>query len=152
MNGALLSRADLRRLDALQVPSTSMVSKLLGLAAAGAVGTVARVLLSTWVQRLVRVDLPLGTAVVNVLGCFLFGIAFASFEGRLAHLSGYRLIVLAGFMGGFTTFSSYMFDTERLLEQGRAALAFANLGAQNALGMLGLWLGLRIGLWSAQAS
>jgi CrcB protein len=129
-----------------------MLSKVLGLAAAGAVGTVARVLLSTWVQRVIRVDLPLGTAVVNVLGCFLFGIAFASFEGRLAHLSGYRLIVLAGFMGGFTTFSSYMFDTQRLLEQGRATLAFANLGAQNALGMVGLWLGLRIGSWSAQAS
>ena len=129
-----------------------MVSKLLGLAAAGAVGTVARVLLSTWVQRVVRVDLPLGTAVVNVLGCFLFGIAFASFDGRLAHLSGYRLIVLAGFMGGFTTFSSDMFDTERLLEQGRTAMAVVNVGAQNALGMLGLWLGLRIGLWSAQTS
>ena len=129
-----------------------MPSKLLGLAAAGAVGTVARVLLSTWVQRVVRVDLPLGTAVVNVLGCFLFGIAFASFEGRLAHLSGYRLIVLAGFMGGFTTFSSYMFDTQRLVEQGRATLALANLGVQNALGMAGLWLGVRIGLWSAQTS
>jgi len=129
-----------------------MLDKLLGLAAAGAVGTVARVLLSTWVQRVVRVDLPLGTAVVNVLGCFLFGIAFASFEGRLAHLAGYRLLVLAGFMGGFTTFSSYMFDTHRLLEQGRATLALANLGAQNALGMLGLWLGLRIGLWSSQTS
>jgi fluoride exporter len=129
-----------------------MLSKLLALAAAGAVGTVARVLLSTWVQRVVRVDLPLGTAVVNVLGCFLFGIAFAAFEGRLAHLAGYRLIVLAGFMGGFTTFSSYMFDTQRLMEQGRATLAFANIGAQNALGMMGLWLGLRIGLWSAQTS
>lgn len=129
-----------------------MLSKVLGLAAAGAVGTVARVLLSSWVQRWIRVDLPVGTAVVNVLGCFLFGVAFASFEGRLASFSGYRLIVLAGFMGGFTTFSSYMFDTHRLLEQGRAALAFANLGAQNALGMAGLWLGLRLGVWSAQTS
>jgi CrcB protein len=129
-----------------------MVSKLLGLAAAGAVGTVARVLLSTWVQRVVRVDLPLGTAAVNVLGCFLFGLAFASFEGRLAHLSGYRLIVLAGFMGGFTTFSSYMFETERLLDQGRVFWAVVNVGAQNVLGMLALWLGLRIGLWSAQTS
>jgi CrcB protein len=129
-----------------------MVSKLLGLAAAGAVGTVARVLLSTWVQRVVRVDLPLGTAVVNVLGCFLFGVAFASFEGRLAHLSGYRVIVLAGFMGGFTTFSSYMFETQRLLEQGRALWAVVNVGAQNVSGMLALWLGLRIGLWGAQTS
>ena len=122
-----------------------MISKLLWLSAAGTAGTLARVGLSTLVQRAAPAHLPLGTAVVNVLGCFLFGLAFGWFEGRPGPAASYRLIVLAGFMGAFTTFSSYIFETLRLAESGRVASAVTNLVAQNALGFAALGTGIFVG-------
>lgn len=122
-----------------------MISKLLWLSAAGTAGTLARVGLSTLVQRTIPAHVPLGTAVVNVLGCLLFGLAFGWFEGHPGPAASYRLIVLAGFMGAFTTFSSYIFETLRLAESGRFAFAVTNLVAQNALGLAALGAGLFLG-------
>lgn len=108
-------------------------------------GTLARVALSTRVQSLASTHLPVGTATVNVLGCFLFGLAFSWFEGRPGHLLEYRAILLAGFMGAFTTFSSYLFETVRLIDGGRIGVACGNLLLQNALGIGALYLGLGLG-------
>ena len=122
-----------------------MISKILWLCAAGMAGTLARVGLSSLIARAAPSHLPLGTLVVNIIGCFLFGLAFALFEGYLSHAQDYRIVVLAGFMGAFTTFSSYLFDTLRLLDTGRVALAFTNLVVQNALGLAGLGAGMLLG-------
>ena len=128
-----------------------MISRFVWLSVAGAAGTLARVALSAWIQRSHSTPAPLGTAVVNVLGCALFGLVVTLFEAPLfagaseQQLSEWRLIVLSGFLGGFTTFSAYTFETLRLLERGQSVLAFANLGLQNALGLLGLWAGLQLG-------
>lgn len=122
-----------------------MISKLLWLSAAGTAGTLARVWLSTRAQSIAPAHLPLGTAIVNVLGCFLFGVAFAWFDGRSSDVMAYRVVVLAGFMGAFTTFSSYLFETLRLIQGGRVGLALANLLVQNTLGFGSLYLGLGVG-------
>jgi CrcB protein len=121
-----------------------MLSHGLWLVLAGATGTVARVLLASWVQQQTATGLPYGTASVNLLGCFLFGVVFA-FAERFAQADTLRFVLLAGFMGAFTTFSSYMFDTLRLLQDGRVTAALLNLLLQNSLGLLGVFFGLHFG-------
>lgn len=116
--------------------------KLLWLALAGGLGTVCRYGLAGLVHRLYAGTFPLGTWVVNVSGCLLFGLLWGLFDSRLAAVPQVRLAVLVGFMGGYTTFSTYMFEGADLLRQGQWAWALAYLGGQNLLGLAGLALGL----------
>lgn len=90
-----------------------------GLAVAGGAGSVARVRLDRWVQRRVNGGFPAGTLVVNVLGSFILGLLTG-----LGLDGGALLVAGTGLLGSFTTFSTWMFETERLAEesQGRAAL------------------------------
>jgi CrcB protein len=122
-----------------------MISKILWLSAAGTAGTLARVGLSTLIQRAAPAYPQLGTFTVNVVGCFLFGLAFGWFEGHAAAAASYRLVVLGGFMGAFTTFSSYISENLQLAEGGRVGLAIANVLAQNALGFAALGAGIALG-------
>lgn len=121
-----------------------MTQTVLWLIAAGATGTLARVALSTWVQQQSSSGLPWGTATVNLIGCFLFGLVFSAATGH-AQVDTLRLVLLGGFMGAFTTFSSYLYDTLRLLNEGRMLAALANLMLQNTLGLAGVALGMGLG-------
>ncbi len=122
-----------------------MISKLILIAVLGAAGTLARYGLSGWVQRAAGGGFPWGTLVVNIAGCFLFGLVWAVSEGRLAIRPEYRTIVLVGFMGAFTTFSTFAFETTQLLREAQWWAAFFNVAAQNLSGILFLFLGLAIG-------
>ena len=123
--------------------------KILWLAAAGALGTVARAGLSTPVQRGLGLKFPWGTLTVNVLGCFMFGLVWAITEGRGRISPELRFVILVGFMGAFTTFSSYAFDTGMLAQDSRPEAALGNVVLQNAVGILCLLMGLSLGkAWS----
>ncbi|MCK4847116.1 MAG: CrcB family protein, partial [Deltaproteobacteria bacterium] len=80
-----------------------MLTKILLIAASGAVGTLARFGLSGLVQTAYKGNLPLGTFVVNIIGCLLFGFIWTISEEKLTITSEARLIILVGFMGAFTT-------------------------------------------------
>jgi fluoride exporter len=121
------------------------MEKLLWLAAAGALGTLARYGMGLWVKNLYTGDFPMGTLIVNASGCLLFGLIWSLAEGRLHPHPDTRTIVLVGFMGAFTTFSTYIFDTSVLVQESRWPLALANFTAHNALGMLALFAGLALG-------
>lgn len=122
-----------------------MGQKLLWLALAGACGTLARYGLGGWAQRLAPPGFPWGTLVVNVSGCFVFGLVWTLAQQRLVIAPELRTVVLVGFLGAFTTFSSLVFETEQLMAQSewlRAALnAFGSLAAGLAAYVLGAWLG-----------
>src|SRR5689334_19691105 len=111
------------------------MEKLIWLTAAGALGTLARYGTGLAMKQLYSGDFPLGTLVVNTLGCLLFGLVWSLAEGRFNIHTDVRTIVLIGFMGAFTTFSTYMFETTTLLQNSRWLLAVANFSAQNVLGM-----------------
>jgi len=129
------------------------MQKILWLAAAGALGTVARAGLTTLVQRGLGLKFPWGTLGVNVLGCFLFGLVWAITEGRARLSPELRFVVLVGFMGAFTTFSSYAFDTGMLAQDSRLGAAIGNVVLQNAVGILCLLMGLSVGkAWSPSSS
>ena len=119
------------------------MSLLLFVAVGGALGAVARYGLSGWVQSLAGGTFPWGTLVVNVLGCFLLGFAFRVLQ--LSALSpAVRGAVTVGFLGAFTTFSTFGLETVGLLQDGRWARAAAYAGGSVAIGLsavvAGLWL------------
>ena len=113
------------------------------LALAGAMGTLARYGISELANRLAGGNYPLGTFTVNVLGSFLFGFIWHLAVVRLLIPDHVRIILLVGFMGSFTTFSSLMFDSFAL-GQTRLVLLFFNIGAQVVLGMGALLLGMTL--------
>jgi CrcB protein len=121
------------------------VTKLLWLASAGALGTLARYGLGGLVQRVHQSTFPWGTFAVNAVGCFLFGLVWTLGEERLVIGGETRAIILIGFMGAFTTFSTFTFETGAMLRDAEWLLATANLLAHNGLGLACFFLGAALG-------
>src|SRR5689334_21872186 len=117
------------------------------LAVAGAVGTLLRYALGGALQRWIGSDFPWGTLTVNALGCFLFGLVWMMAEERLLISGQTRFILLTGFMGAFTTFSTFAFETTGFLRDSQWLLAAANLLGQNALGLACVFLGFLASRW-----
>ena len=122
-----------------------MFEKLGLIALAGAAGALARYWLSGLVYNLVGREFPWGTAVVNILGCFLFGLVWELGGDRMIIRNETRAIILTGFMGAFTTFSTFIFESSAFLEDGRILPALANVGFQTVLGFVALFGGLLLG-------
>ena len=95
----------------------------------GALGSVARFVLSRLTQMLIPYPaLPWGIIIVNLLGCFAFGMLYRLFEANVILHPLWRAGLLIGVLGGFTTFFSFSFDTFHLLHQGRLYYAALNVG------------------------
>jgi len=122
-----------------------MWEKLGLLALAGTAGTLARYWLSGLVYDVVGRDFPWGTAAVNILGCFLFGLVWELGEDRMLLRTEARVVLLTGFMGAFTTFSTFIFESAGYLEEGRYLPALANVAFQTILGFAALFAGLILG-------
>ncbi len=122
-----------------------MPQKLLLLALAGAAGTLARYGLGGLVQSWSGKAFGWGTVAVNLLGCLVFGLVWSALEDRWATSGETRAIILIGFMGAFTTFSTYMFETSQLLRDSQYLPALGYFALHNVVGfaalLAGLWLG-----------
>ena len=119
--------------------------KLLWIALAGAIGTLARYWFGGFVQEHYGKLFPWGTVAVNLSGCLLFGLVWSSLEGR-GHVSGEtRSIILIGFMGAFTTFSTFVFETEELLRDAQWLPALGYFAVHNVGGLAALVAGLAVG-------
>ena len=119
--------------------------KIVLLMLAGGTGTVARYFLSSAVQRLTTSPFPWGTLGVNVLGSLVFGAIWAVTETRIDLSDQLRLLLLVGFMGGFTTFSSFAFETTQLMDNSGWLIAAGNIALQNALGIAAVLGGIALG-------
>ncbi|PLX98806.1 MAG: fluoride efflux transporter CrcB [Desulfuromonas sp.] len=93
----------------------------------GALGCVSRYLVSGWTYSLAGRNLPYGTLAVNVIGSFLLGLLMEGSLRSTVLTPEIRLGITVGFMGGFTTFSTFSFETMRLLEDGSFIHAGANI-------------------------
>ncbi|MEW5772596.1 MAG: fluoride efflux transporter CrcB [Thermodesulfobacteriota bacterium] len=120
------------------------MEKLLWLGLAGGLGALSRYGLAGLVHRLYAGGFPLGTFVVNVAGCLAFGLLWGLFDARLAAGPQVQAAVLVGFMGAFTTFSTYMYEGAELLRQGQWIWGLAYLAGQNFLGLAALVLGMAL--------
>ncbi len=105
----------------------------------GALGSGARYLVSTWAARALGPDFPRGTLIVNVAGSFLLAAIMTASLSTDAVSPELRLFLGAGILGGFTTYSSFNYETLALLQQGTPGLAALNLGL-TVLGCLGAGL------------
>jgi fluoride exporter len=112
----------------------------IAIAAGGALGSMARYAFSTAVLRVTGSLFPVGTFAVNVAGCVAFGAIIGAAERRVNLTPEIRAFVLVGLLGGFTTFSTYAFESLGLLRDGQFAAAVLNIAGQVTCGLAGLWV------------
>lgn len=110
------------------------------------IGGVLRFVMSPAVQRSCNDwSFPIGTFSVNILGCFIIGLLGQLAESRGLFQGETRLFLLVGILGGFTTFSTFGYETFQLLRGGEIWYALANAFLQVVLGLSSVWLGFVIG-------
>ncbi len=108
----------------------------------GFFGVIMRYLISDFVQNHSRFSqFPIGTLVVNLLGCLLFGTLAQLAESRNIFGAGTRTLVFIGFLGAFTTFSTFSSDSFNLMRNGENLLSYLNIGVSVVLGLVAIWLG-----------
>jgi CrcB protein len=118
------------------------VRDLFAIAAGAAAGALARYGISTWAAARYGTGFPVGTMLINVLGSLLIGVVIALFSTRLSVTWPWRPLLVTGLLGGFTTFSSYSYESLQLLLRGEWLLAaFYALGSV-ALGLAAVALGV----------
>jgi CrcB protein len=129
-----------------------MVRDLLLIATAGAAGAVCRYGSTKLTVRLLGAGFAFGTLFVNVLGCFLLGalLEYASVKSALPR--GVTLALGVGFLGSFTTFSTFGVETMGYAAEGHTSRAFVNVLSQVALGLFAAWLGMRAGRFMLPAA
>lgn len=122
-----------------------MITRLFLLAAAGAAGALSRYVLSSLIQRHTPGLFPLATLAINLAGCFLFGLLWALAEQRHLIPPEWRAVLLTGFLGAFTTFSSFAYENAQLLRHGQLGLLAVNVVVQNLLGVVLVLAGMQLG-------
>jgi len=119
--------------------------RLLIVAAGGALGSMARYVISGAVQRYTTPYLPTGTFVVNLVGCLLVGLAVGLAVSRPTVVSvNVRLFLVVGVCGGFTTFSAFSYETLELMRANEMWQAGVNIAGQLLGGLVAVWTGLAL--------
>lgn len=121
------------------------MNNLLAIALGGALGAVMRYLASTSVYRLMGTDFPYGTLTVNVVGSLLMGFISILLLERLMLAEYWRAIIIIGFLGAFTTFSTFSMETFNLIQAGEMSKAFINIFTSVFLCLGATWIGVIAG-------
>ena len=111
----------------------------------GLCGTIARYLLDTWITDATHATFPWGTLAINVSGSFAIGVLFAVTVERGTLPAELRAPLGIGFLGGYTTFSTFMLESLRLAEGGAWSLAVANIAGSVMLGLVAVVAGVALG-------
>ena len=117
------------------------MQKWLTLLVGGLCGTAGRYVLAGAVYRWLGTGFPYGTLVVNTLGCLVIGVLSALAEQKFFLTPEAQLLWMVGLLGAFTTFSTLIYESWRLVQDGEAFLASVNLLGSLTLGLGALWLG-----------
>ena len=111
----------------------------------GLIGSLGRYWLAGLVQRLNGTDLPVGTLAVNVLGSFVVAVVMALALERGSVGAQARLFLAVGICGGFTTMSTFSYETLALLRDGQTVFALVNVAATVGASLAAAWLGYALG-------
>ncbi|MCK5852053.1 fluoride efflux transporter CrcB [bacterium] len=113
----------------------------------GACGSVLRYLVAGWTQQLSNTTtFPVGTLAVNVIGCLVIGILAGLSENAGVFGPSARAFLLIGLLGGFTTFSTFAYETTALTRDAQFFSAFLNIALQVTTGLFAAWLGYKLHL------
>ncbi|EAY28053.1 fluoride efflux transporter CrcB [Microscilla marina] len=107
----------------------------------GGLGALSRFAVSNLVNKLSQVSFPYGTLTANVLGSFLIGLVVAWFESKTQTFTHWKPLLVTGFLGGFTTFSSFSYETMQLFKTQGIAQGLANAGGNVVLCIVCVYLG-----------
>jgi fluoride exporter len=107
----------------------------------GFVGSIARFWLGSYIGGKMGARFPYGTFVVNISGSFLIGLAVTLLAERTQWSPNWRYLVPIGFIGGYTTFSAFEYETFRLFQDGQPLVAMLNVTLSVVVGFLGVWAG-----------
>jgi fluoride exporter len=110
----------------------------------GAIGTLARYGLQGFVQVRTASTFPYGTLAINLSGCFLLGLIGQFTLNRMVISPDWRVAIAVGFFGGYTTFSSFGWETAKMIEDGEWLPAAAYVGASVVVGLLLSVAGIRL--------
>lgn len=113
-----------------------MATQLIFIAIGGALGAVCRYLTVAWLGSLLGNDFPYGTMAVNILGSLLIGVAFVLIVEKIHLFGAYKPIVMVGFLGAFTTFSTFSLESYSLIQGGKVALAMIYISSSVILCVL----------------
>jgi CrcB protein len=118
------------------------VVRYLLIALGGGAGAMARYGLSFWIQERASGTFPYGTFIVNITGCLIMGLVMARLNEGGPVSVNWRYLVPVGFIGGYTTFSAFEFETFRLLEQGLPLVGLGYVVSSVVVGYLAVWIGV----------
>ncbi|MCX7094991.1 MAG: fluoride efflux transporter CrcB [Methylobacter sp.] len=122
------------------------MNQILAVALGGSFGAVVRFLVSSGIYQWLGRGFPYGTLVVNVIGSFMLGLLTESLmQQRITVTFEYRAAILVGFIGAFTTFSTFSLETFYLIEQGHLTKAAVNIFTSVTACLLAIWIGLLCG-------
>ena len=116
--------------------------KIIMVAVGGGIGATTRYLVSMWAAERFGTNFPYGTLIVNVIGCFIIGAFMTLTTERMIVSPYWRLLITVGFVGGLTTFSSYSYETFKLLQEADVMMAMYNLMGNLIIGFFATWLGI----------
>ena len=120
------------------------MSPYLLIAIGGIVGANARFLVSIWAANRIGVEFPYGTLIVNVSGSFLMGVLLTLVADRFGGNDEVRALLATGFLGAYTTFSTFAYETAALIRQGSIRLASANALGSLIAGVAGAAVGIAL--------
>ena len=124
------------------MPATFQFDQIIYIALFGAAGCLSRYFLSGWVYQIMGRAFPYGTLVVNVVGAFIIGLVMEFSIRSAAIPATMRVALTIGFLGGLTTFSTFSYETFRLLEEGAFGIAFLNVLISVLVCLACTWLGI----------
>ncbi|MCB9799185.1 MAG: fluoride efflux transporter CrcB [Candidatus Omnitrophica bacterium] len=122
-----------------------MLTKMFSVITGGAAGAISRYAIVSFVYHVWGPRFPYGTMIVNVAGCFLVGYLSMIADTHLFLGQNVRILLIVGFCGAFTTFSSFILESTVLIKDGESFKAFLNISVSILLGFAALRLGIMMG-------
>jgi CrcB protein len=119
--------------------------KYLMVGVGGCLGSILRFWLGSYIGNKMGTRFPYGTLVINITGSFLIGLVFAVLTAKTQWSPNWRYLILIGFIGGYTTFSSFEYETLRTIQDGQIGLGLLYVAASVVVGFVAVWGGMIAG-------
>ncbi len=117
------------------------MTRYLAIAIGGAIGALLRYAVGNWVATQTAISFPLGTFIINVTGCFIIGFFLTLISERISVDPHWRLAIAVGFVGAYTTFSTFEYEVLKLIEAKNITASFLYIIASLMIGFLAVWGG-----------